>query len=79
MPATTTARDDRIELRTSREEKRLLAAAAGVALAIDAKDEAAAGWYERFGALRLLDHRLALVPPLSTIATALTAADKRRR
>ena len=26
----------------------------GVALAIDAKDERAAGWYERFGALRLL-------------------------
>ena len=28
MPTSTTARDDRIELRTSREEKRLLAAAA---------------------------------------------------
>lgn len=27
----------------------------GVALAIDAKDQRAAAWYERFGALRLLD------------------------
>lgn len=54
-------------------------AVGGVALAIDAKDEAAAGWYERFGALRLLDDPLALVLPLSTIAAALTAADKRGR
>lgn len=45
----------------------------GVALAIDAKDEAAARWYERFGALRLLDHPLALVLPLATIAAALKA------
>jgi GNAT superfamily N-acetyltransferase len=42
----------------------------GVALAIDAKDERAAVWYERFGALRLLDDRLRLVLPLATIATA---------
>src|SRR5205823_11306917 len=33
----------------------------GVALAIDAKDERAAQWYERFGALRLLDDPLQLV------------------
>jgi hypothetical protein len=40
----------------------------GVALAIDAKDERAASWYERFGALRLLDDPLHLVLPLATIA-----------
>ena len=43
----------------------------GVALAIDAKDERAARWYERFGALRLLDDPLKLVLPLDTIAAAL--------
>ena len=53
-------------------------AVGGVALAIDAKDEAAARWYERFGALRLLDDPLALVLPLATIAAALRAADKTR-
>ena len=42
----------------------------GVALAIDAKDGRAAAWYERFGALRLLDDRLKLVLPLAVIATA---------
>lgn len=52
--------------------QRALAVAAafgGVDLAIDAKDEAAALWYERFGALRLL--KMALVLPLATIAAAL--------
>ena len=49
-------------------------AVGGVALAIDAKDEAAAGWYQRFGALRLLDDPLALVLPLATIAAALKGA-----
>ncbi len=48
----------------------------GVALAIDAKDERAATWYERFGALRLLDDPLKLVLPLKTIADALTLATK---
>ena len=43
----------------------------GVALAIDAKDERAAGWYERFGALRLLDDPLKLVLPLDTVSAAL--------
>lgn len=43
----------------------------GVALAIDAKDERAAAWYERFGALRLLDDPLKLVLPLQTISAAL--------
>jgi len=35
----------------------------GVALAIDAKDERAAAWYEPFGALRILDAPLKLVLP----------------
>ena len=39
----------------------------GVALAIDAKDEKAALWYERFGALRPIDDPLKLVLPLETI------------
>jgi hypothetical protein len=44
-------------------------------LAIDAKDDRAAQWYGRFGALRLRDDPLKLVLPLATIAAAL----KRRR
>ena len=44
----------------------------GVALAIDAKDERAAEWYERFGALRLLDDPSKLVLPLDTLAAAIT-------
>jgi GNAT superfamily N-acetyltransferase len=47
------------------------AAVGGVALAIDAKDERAAQWYERFGALRLLDDPLKLVLALDTIAATL--------
>lgn len=43
----------------------------GVALAIDAKDERAAAWYQRFGALPLLDDPLKLILPLETIAAAL--------
>lgn len=43
----------------------------GVALAIDAKDGRTAGWYERFGALGLLDDPLKLVLPLDTIHSAL--------
>jgi hypothetical protein len=53
--------------------KRALAVAAqvgGVALAIDAKDQSAARWYERFGAMQLLDDPLKLVLPLTTIAEA---------
>ena len=49
----------------------------GVALAIDAKDANAARWYERFGALRLLDDPLKLVLPLSVIADAIAAAQKK--
>jgi GNAT superfamily N-acetyltransferase len=55
---------------------RALAVAAevgGVALAVDAKDEKAVRWYERFGALRLVDDPLKLVLPLSIIANALAA------
>jgi len=42
----------------------------GVALAIEAKDERAAAWYERLGALRLLDDPMRLVLPLDTIRAA---------
>jgi GNAT superfamily N-acetyltransferase len=48
----------------------------GVALAIDAKDAHAARWYERFGAMRLLDDPLKLVLPLSVIAEAIAAAGR---
>ena len=50
----------------------------GIALAIDAKDENAARWYERFGAQPLLDNPLKLILPLSIIADAIKAASKRR-
>lgn len=43
----------------------------GVALAIDAKDERAAVWYERFGALRLIDDPLKLILPLETLRATL--------
>jgi GNAT superfamily N-acetyltransferase len=46
----------------------------GVALAIDAKDERAARWYERFGAMPLLDDPLKLILPLSSIRDALAGA-----
>ena len=49
----------------------------GVALAIDAKDDRAANWYEKFGAIRLLDDPLELVLPLPTIADAVAAADRK--
>ena len=50
----------------------------GVALAIDAKDAHAAIWYERFGALRLLDDALKLVLPLAAITAAVDVAAKKR-
>lgn len=47
----------------------------GVALAIDAKDEKAARWYERFGAMPLLDSSpLSLILPFRTIIDALDIA-----
>jgi GNAT superfamily N-acetyltransferase len=61
---------------------RALAVAAevgGVALAIDAKDESAARWYERFGALPLLDDPLKLILPLAVVADAIRTAVRRRR
>jgi GNAT superfamily N-acetyltransferase len=61
---------------------RALAVAAevgGIALAIDAKNAKAAGWYERFGALSLLDDPLKLVLPLSVIADAIRLAERRRK
>ncbi len=61
---------------------RALAVAAevgGVALAIDAKDEQAARWYQRFGALALLDDPLKLILPLAVIAEAIRIAGRRRR
>ena len=51
----------------------------GVALAIDAKDVKTARWYERFGALVLLDDPLKLVLPLSVIADAIRTAVRRRK
>ena len=51
----------------------------GVALAIDAKDQRAAAWYERFGAVRLLDDPMKLVLPLKTITSALAMVEKDRR
>ena len=43
----------------------------GTALAIDAKDENAAHWYGRFGALPLLDDPLKLILPLVVIVDAI--------
>jgi GNAT superfamily N-acetyltransferase len=57
--------------------KRCLLAAAevgGVAMLIDAKNERAAAWYARYGALRLLDAPLSLLLPLATIEAALRAS-----
>ncbi len=62
--------------------ERALAVAAevgGVALAIDAKDENAARWYERFGGLPLLDDPLKLILLLSVIADAIKTAGKRKK
>lgn len=57
--------------------ERALAVAAqvgGVALAIDAKDDKAARWYERFGAMPLLDTSpLSLILPFQTMIDALEA------
>ena len=47
----------------------------GTALAIDAKDENAAHWYGRFGALPLLDDPLKLILPLVVIADAIGTAE----
>jgi GNAT superfamily N-acetyltransferase len=61
--------------------ERALAVAAqvgGVALAIDAKDERAARWYERFGASALLDDPCKLVLPLESIIESIGVAKRGR-
>ena len=60
--------------------ERALAVAAqvgGMALSIDAKDEKAARWYDRFGAVPLLDDPLKLILPLSVIAEAIERSKTR--
>jgi GNAT superfamily N-acetyltransferase len=56
----------------------LLAAAevGGVALLIDAKNDAVAKWYASYGAMPLSDASLTLLLPLATIEAALKAAGK---
>jgi GNAT superfamily N-acetyltransferase len=49
----------------------------GIALAIDAKDEKAVGWYQRFGAVPLLDDPLKLVLPLDVVAETIKTATRR--
>jgi len=49
----------------------------GVALLIDAKNEAVAGWYASYGAVPLADEPLTLLLPLATIEATLKAAGKR--
>ncbi len=59
--------------------RRCICAAAevgGVALLIDAKNDRAAGWYETYGAIALLDAPRSLVLPLATIEAALKAAGR---
>jgi hypothetical protein len=61
---------------------RALAVAAevgGIALAIDAKDQDAAGWYTRFGALPLLDDPMKLILPLQVIADAAAVSQRAKR
>ena len=50
----------------------------GVALAIDAKDNKAAQWHERFGAMPLLDDSLKLILPLDVVAEAIRMAATQR-
>ena len=48
-----------------------------VALAIDAKSDEAARWYERLGAQPLLDDPLKLILPLAVVAEALASSGTR--
>lgn len=66
------------ELLLAAGERALLVAAqvGGVALAIDAKHARAAKWYERFGAMPLLDDPLKLILPLDVVSRALRDAAK---
>lgn len=58
---------------------RVAADVGGVALAIDAKDRAAARWYERFGAPPLLDDPLKLILPLAAVELAIKSESRKRR
>jgi GNAT superfamily N-acetyltransferase len=59
----------------------LLAAAevGGVALLIDAKNDGAAAWYAKYGAVPLSDSPLTLLLPLATIEAALEVLERKRR
>jgi len=48
----------------------------GVVLVIDAKNERAAQWYSKYGAVPLQDAPLSLLLPLATMKAALVAAGK---
>jgi GNAT superfamily N-acetyltransferase len=48
----------------------------GTAMVIDAKDEAAAAWYGRYGAVPLIDAPLSLLLPYDLLRAALLAAGK---
>jgi GNAT superfamily N-acetyltransferase len=53
---------------------RVAAEVGGVMLIIDAKNERAARWYSKYGAVPLRDNRLTLVLPLATLERELKAA-----
>jgi hypothetical protein len=53
---------------------RVSAEVGGTALLIDAKEEAAAGWYSRYGAMPLEDRPLSLVIPYAEFNKARAAA-----
>lgn len=60
--------------------RRCLAAAAevgGVALLIDAKNERAAAWYARYGAVPMIDAPLTLMLPLKTMEAVLRSASRK--
>jgi GNAT superfamily N-acetyltransferase len=56
---------------------RVSAEVGGVALLIDAKNDAVAGWYASYGAVPLADAPLTLLLPLATVEAAMRAAGKR--
>lgn len=51
----------------------------GAAIIIDAKDETAANWYSRFGAVPMMDDPLCLVLPLAVIANSLGQRNSKTR
>ena len=71
--------DDGVRCRAAAGVRALAGAAqvGGMALAIDAKDEKAARWSARFGAMTLLDSSpLSLILPFKIILDALGAAQR---